>query len=781
MPNTPLTAARHGLFRQAFFNGNGLARQLILALVLFSSALTAVITALQLYGSYQSDLKKIDDSFQFIRTSAAPVLVNSVWVSDETQIKTQLEGLLRLRDIEFVGIYVDGKLRWSAGVQTSARLKNEQQQLIRQYRGQNLNIGEVRVIASLDKVWSRLLDQLIAALIENGIKTLLVAAFMLLVVQVLITRHLSMLATHARSLSMHDLEGEDVTLDRPDTGRWRPDALDYLAQAINTMRQNLRSAYGEMRQQSDYIKLLLDSTSEAIFGVDANGICTLVNPSCLRMLGYQHEDDLIGKSIHELIHHTLPDGRPYPKEQCTIRLASRQGEAGHADDEVHWRADGSSFPVEYWSHPMFQNGQLVGTVVAFIDITERKRTEEALKNLNEELETRVTERTIEMKLAKEEAERASVAKSDFLSRMSHELRTPLNAILGFGQLLEMNQKTPLSNLQADNVREIIHAGNHLLELINEILDLSRIESGRLEVNIESISVPTLIRATVSQLQPLAMQRNIRFSLDLNEPCIVQGDLLRLREVLINLLSNAVKYNRQDGEIWISCEPVGEHRTRISVRDSGRGIAADAIPRLFKPFERLESAYDGIDGTGIGLALTKKLVVAMRGEIGVESVQGVGSTFWFELLRATDSQIGNKTAPYPVFNPAAIDGKQRKLLYIEDNQANMRLMRKVISTRKNIELLTAENAEAGLDIALQQLPDLILLDIQLPGMDGFEAMRLLRENPATRAIPVIAVSANAMTRDMERGKLAGFQDYLTKPFDIPKLHSVIDKLLTSDKR
>ena len=405
--------------------------------------------------------------------------------------------------------------------------------------------------------------------------------------------------------------------------------------------------------------------------------------------------------------------------------------------------------------------------------------EQQLLNAQSVLENRVKIRTQELQKSKEEADKANAAKSQFLSSMSHELRTPLNAILGFAQLLEMldTQKTYNSNIQ-----EILQAGYHLLDLVNQILDLSKIESGHLNLNIEPIALKDIIPECTSQIeQSLLKNSNIKIINHISEDeTIVLADKVRLRQIFLNLLSNAVKYNRQNGTVTIESCPHDENNVCISITDTGRGIDTHEIDKLFDPFERLNYKHGSIEGSGIGLTVTKELVHAMNGEISVKSIKEEGSRFWFVLPQDMSS---SSTIDKPA---RAIDSSQesspaskekQKVLYIEDNPANLKLIEQVLANLENIDMLSAKNAEDGLIVAEKELPELVLMDINLPGMNGFEAFEHLKNNPKTANISVIAVSANAMKNDIEKAKQAGFKDYITKPIDINQFLDTIDKFLT----
>ncbi|MGZ5051791.1 MAG: ATP-binding protein [Methylobacter sp.] len=554
-----------------------------------------------------------------------------------------------------------------------------------------------------------------------------------------------------------------------------------LAASFNTMAERLQAYYANLEQQVEQrtadMRLVLEQLNEAqhiaqmgswdldllnntliwsdetfhLFEIDKERFSATYEA----FLNAIHPDDR--DAVNMAYSRSIQTREPY---EITHRLLMPDGRIKYVTERCASYFDADNKPV-----------RSVGTVQ---DVTELKQAEMALMQLNEELEQRVQQRTELLQRAKEEADRANNAKSEFLSRMSHELRTPMNAIMGFAQLLESDTDAPLNDDQADSVREIRRAGRHLLELINEVLDLARIEAGRIVLSLEPVEVPALLGECAALLQPLLAERQITLTLDNDAAAIVQADRLRLRQVLLNLLSNAIKYNRDGGNVTVGYGPATvEGRIRIEISDTGRGIAAEALPLLFNAFERIESAYDGIEGTGIGLALSKCLVEAMHGRIGVDSVLGQGSTFWLELPAAEANDylpFGDDTVLRNSYD------ESRTLLYIEDNPANLRLLHKVIDTHTSLLLLEARTAEQGLAIAKVQRPDLIMLDINLPGMNGFEVLSRLQGSPDTSNIPVVAISANAMERDIKKGLDAGFIDYLTKPLEIPKLLELLDSVL-----
>ena len=377
--------------------------------------------------------------------------------------------------------------------------------------------------------------------------------------------------------------------------------------------------------------------------------------------------------------------------------------------------------------------------------------------------------------AKNISDKANKMKSEFLSNMSHELRTPLNAILGYGQLLEMISENEDSQ---NYTKQILKGGNHLLTLINEILDLSKIEAGHLDLYIEDCSLNTMLDECVALIKPLAIKNDI--DIINNTPAdvnyIIKVDYTRFKQALLNLLSNAVKYNRDEGSVTINIENLPDQRLHISITDTGKGLYPDQINRLFNPFERIEAKNSNIEGTGIGLTITKRLIEAMEGKIGVTSLPGQGTTFWLEFRQYNDDTIiplendnSQKDSTQTEEISTTLD---KTILYIEDNPANLRLMDNIIKNVTTHSLISAPNASLGLKLIKTQKPDLILLDINLPDMDGYQVMALLQADDATKHIPVIALSANVMENDILKSDNVGFQKYLTKPINVKKLLSSI---------
>jgi hypothetical protein len=457
------------------------------------------------------------------------------------------------------------------------------------------------------------------------------------------------------------------------------------------------------------------------------------SPSYERFIAALHPDDVA--RIKQSEHEAFSRGQ---RHSIDHRIVLPGGEVRWVHEEAIAMLDESGSAVS-----------LAGTVQ---DITGRKQAEQAMLE------------------AKEAAEQANRAKSEFLSRMSHELRTPMNAILGFSQLLEMEALTPD---QQDFVHEIHQAGDHLLELINELLDLARIEAGRLPTAVKATSLRPLTEQAVQLIQPLLQKMEVTLLNQCGHDVTVLADPTRLKQVLVNLLSNAAKYNRQGGSIGIGCELLDEERLRLSVTDGGAGIAPENLGLLFQPFERLGvSELTAIEGTGIGLAISKRLIELMGGTIGVDSTPGRGSTFWIELPLAHSPQLATAA---PTALPPKSAGKF-SVLYVEDNAANLKVVEAMLRRQPDLTLLSASNGEYGLELAQRYLPDVILLDIHLPGMDGYAVLKALRADPGTCDIPVIAISADAMPLDVERGLAAGFRHYLTKPINIAELVETIGQVV-----
>lgn len=522
-----------------------------------------------------------------------------------------------------------------------------------------------------------------------------------------------------------------------------------------------------LRDSERHLRAVIDALPVAIYTTDANGILTHYNQAAVEFSGRTPQIGIDQWSINETLY--SPNGDPLPKERCHMAIALREDRQLLGAEAIASRPDGSR--VWFTAHPTplhDTQGKLIGGINMMIDITERKRLDQVL-----------LENNIELKKAKNLAEKANRAKSDFLSNMSHELRTPLSAILGFAQLIEASNPPPTPS-QKRSVDQILQAGWYLLDLINEILDLTLIESGRMPVSMETVLLSDLIHECETMIEPQALNRNITLKLPkFEQPVVVRADSTRLKQALINLLSNAIKYNRQYGEVVVTCNQCDTNRIRISVEDTGEGLPPEKLSQLFQPFNRLGKENSSEEGTGIGLVMTKRLVKLMGGSIHVKSPLGKGTTFSIDLDMAVDAEV-IEAEPQDFLNlisaPIKPDAPKRTLLYVEDNAANLSLIEDVLAGRPDILLLTARDGHSGIELARVAQPDLILMDINLPGISGMDALKILSKDPITHHIPVVAISANAIPRDIEKGLEAGFFRYLTKPIKINEFMHTVDSAL-----
>jgi PAS domain S-box-containing protein len=521
------------------------------------------------------------------------------------------------------------------------------------------------------------------------------------------------------------------------------DEIGVLTDAFNQMLTQIEAQDSAVRKAEEKYRLIFENAIEGMFQTTPSGKCLNVNPAFARMFGYDSPEQLIA-NVRDIARTVYVD--PAQREEFK-RLMETQGFVELFEYEVY-RRDGTKI----W---LYENARAVrdasGAILYYEgtvqDVTQRKRVDEI--------------------------ERASKAKTEFLSRVSHELRTPLNAILGFGQLLDRQNPT---ETQRARIGHILSAGKHLLGLINEVLDISRIEAGKLQLSLEPVCVADALEETLDLLRPLAAERKIEISANtqMDAGVYVMADRQRFKQVLLNLLTNGVKYTPQFGQVTASYRAEGDN-IRVTVSDTGPGIPADKRERLFMPFERLGAEHSNVEGTGLGLALSQRLMHAMGGSIGVDPSVGRGSKFWLELPRTSPplpkGGLRKKPGETRVANPIAA---KRKVLYIEDNLSNLTLIEELLREEPAIELLTAMQGKLGLELARQHSPNLILLDLHLPDIDGHEVLCQLRALEVTREIPVVIISADATPSQIDRLMSAGATAYLTKPLDVTEFFRVVDK-------
>jgi PAS domain S-box-containing protein len=555
----------------------------------------------------------------------------------------------------------------------------------------------------------------------------------------------------------------------------KPVRIEALVDAID------RSASGlHAERQLRLAATVFDTAAEAIVVVDRR--CRVVS------------GNLAANSILEYPGHALPGleldalNTGCSSERPATDWATVCGEQPWRGETWLTRAGGERFPA--WLSAVgarSADGEIIHHVLVFLDISERKRREAEILDLNrrlqaarDDLERRVEERTRDLVEARDAAEMANRAKSQFLSHMSHELRTPMNAVIGFAELLHNDAKYPLEAGQKRYTGEILKAGWHLVDLINDVLDMAKVEAGKLAVDNQPTPLAEVLRECLVLTRPMAERRSIQINVrpELFERLMVRADRMRLKQVLVNLLSNAVKYNRESGRIDIVCQPRAT-TVRLGISDTGLGISAEDMSRLFRPFERFGANMANQDGTGIGLALSKRLAELMGGQIAVDSQAGVGSTFWLELEWVGGAMDSTATALSSASGsgPKADDGMRlRTVLYIEDNKINVLYLQALCASLPGIRLLPAEQPEQALSLPLADRPDLILVDVGLHGMNCLDLLARLRATPVLQSVPVVALSIGATPEEIARCQADGFAGHLTIPVQMKELQATMRRLI-----
>ena len=538
--------------------------------------------------------------------------------------------------------------------------------------------------------------------------------------------------------------------------QWNASPLDGVVYASARDITSRKELEAELRESEAQSRSVLSTAWASIIAIDSEGLIVGFNPAAERTFGYEAHE-VLGRNVMML----MPE--PYHSEHDGYLARYQEtGESriiGFSREVEGRRKDGTLFPMDL--------------AVSQVEVGSRRRFIGIGRDISESVAAMAA-----VGESRAAAERANAAKSQFLSRMSHELRTPLNAVLGFAQLLELDE---LSADQHDSVEHITKAGRHLLVLIDEVLDLSRVESGELRLSMEPVSLADVVGDAVGMVRPLAAASGVRIDgLGGGGEQHVRADRQRLKQVMVNLLANAVKYNREGGDVSVTGEAVSDGRIRLVVADTGIGIAEHDLARLFSPFERLGAEQSDVEGTGLGLALTKQLVKAMGGETGATSQTGVGSSFWVELsVVDAPAEQPAETLP-PTVVPAPLSSRERTVLYVEDNPSNVKLVERIVARRPEVTLLVAMQGRIALELAREHQPSLILLDLHLPDMSGEEVLARLRAEPRTSATPVVVLSADATPGQVQRLRANGATDYLTKPFDISRLLAVIDGAWSADQ-
>lgn len=735
-----------------------IAHKLILGIVIFSGMLSLIITAMQLYYEFNRDKDIINSELKAIKLTSLPSLKEAVWLSDRGQIEILLSSMQENQDIGYVKLITDEGDTFQYG---NSDINNS---LIKSFKleynnaGNLQSIGNLLIKADLNKAYTHLYDRIGFVLISNTLKTFLVGLFVYFMVHTLVIRHLVSIANYLRTFNINS-NIPPLNLKR---GKFAAeDELRMLETSVNTMSENLNESIQHVTQSDEKNRLLLESTADAIYGINTNGECTFANPACIKVLGFDNEDELLGQNMHTLIHHSHRDGMPYPMSECQIGATVKNKLNIHVENEVFWRKDGTAFDVEYGAQPIVQNNIVTGAVISFIDMTDKL---EILHQLQQ---------------AHSEAEAANQAKSDFLANMSHEIRTPMNAILGMANLAldahpDKHQRRYLNRIDS--------AATSLLRIINDILDFSKIEAGKLEMETIGFKLKTVTENIVSIANTKAKQKGLKLNIQIDKdiPPVLVGDPLRLNQVILNLVNNAIKFTETGGvdvRIKLNNNTDGKVELLCHVRDTGIGLSNEQKSHLFEPFIQADSSTTRqFGGTGLGLTISKHLVALMHGKINVESIPDVGSTFyfnaWFEI--GTEEMIPSREDLQDTVNLDVLRAKIRgaHILLVEDNDINQELAAELLS-KAGIQIDIANNGLEAINMLTEKHHyDGVLMDIQMPVMGGYEATDIIRNKKHMTDLPIIAMTANAMQGDREKCLAAGMNDYISKPINQTELFSVM---------
>jgi len=607
-----------------------IARRLILAVVLFSSFITLLTTAYQLYWDYNRDISIIEVRLSEFEKVHLNALTTQLWIADKKQLKQQMAGILNLSDIEYLEIIENDEVVISVGNKLSNNSFQRHFDMNYNYRGQEINVGSLNVVVSLDQVYQHVKEQIWDILVSNAFKTFLVSGFILLLFHYIVTRHLQKIAHFTHGLDINNLD-QSLCLNRKLNSKNSPDELDEVVYALHEMQSKLKRSVIALERSEEKVRLLIDSTVEAIYGLNNQGECTFANPACVKLLGYDNIEQLLGKNMHTLIHHSRRDGTPYTDDQCMAYEAFKSNRKIHVDDEVLWKKNGDSFDAEYWAYPIVKDGNIMGAVVSFIDITIRRQNEAELDRYRGQLESLVEARTAELHLVIKELESYSYS-------IAHDLRAPLRAMTSFSQILVEDANDKLNPSELNYLSRIVNSGRFMANLIDDMLDLARIT--RKEIYLESVSLTDIVLRIRDKLEAAQPSRHVDWQIQQSVNVIGDPNLLEI--AMDNLLGNAWKYTEKMDRAQITFAAFRENNALVyMIKDNGAGFNMQYQDKLFKSFQRLHNKHE-FEGTGIGLATVERVINRHGGKVWAEAIVDKGATFYFTISPNRESMAQRKS-------------------------------------------------------------------------------------------------------------------------------------------